>query len=148
VINLFLLDYNTRLREWHRLRENLQESDLQTICIEVDKFWQKAPLVNHYLHPADTPDWPNPWELISDNDYCLYARGLGMIYTLMLLGVENIDFANAIDYNGENVCLVLVDSAKYVLNWHPDSVLNTTLTDFTNIKKIDTIPLQKKIGKE
>lgn len=148
MINLFLLDYNTRLREWHRLRENLQESDLQIICIEVDKFWQKAPLVNHYLHPADTPDWPNPWELISDNDYCLYARGLGMIYTLMLLGVENIDFANAIDYNGENVCLVLVDSAKYVLNWHPDSVLNTTLSDFTNIKKIDTIPLQKKIGKE
>jgi hypothetical protein len=148
VFNLFLLDYNIRLREWHRLRENLQESDLQTICIEVDKFWQKAPLVNHYLHPADTPDWPTPWELISDNDYCLYARGLGMIYTLMLLGVENIDFVNAIDYNGENVCLVLVDNAKYVLNGYPNMVLNTTLLDFTNIKKIDTIPLQQKIGKE
>jgi hypothetical protein len=147
VFNLFLLDYNTRLREWHRLREHLQESDLQTICIEVDKFWQKAPLVNHYLHPADTPDWPTPWELISDNDYCLYARGLGMIYTLMLLGVENIDFVNAIDYNGENVCLVLVDNAKYVLNGYPNMVLNTTLLDFTNIKKIDIKPLQQKIGK-
>lgn len=148
VINIFLLDYNTRLREWHNLRENLKESSIEIICVEVDKFWQQTPLLKHYLHPADTPDWPNPWELISDNDYCLYARGLGIIYTLMLLGVENIDFVNAIDYTGDNVCLVLVDSAKYVLNWHPDSVLNTSLSNFTNIKKLDIIPLQKKIGKE
>ena len=147
MINIFLLDYNTRLREWHKLRENLQESDLQTICVEVDKFWQQTPLSNHYLHPADTPDWPTPWELISDNDYCLYARGLGMLYTLMLLGVENVDFIVAIDYNDENVCLVLVDNAKYVLNGYPDSVLNTTLSDFASIRKIDIKPLQQKIGK-
>jgi hypothetical protein len=148
VINVFLLDCRTRLREWYTLRENLQDSDLQTICVEVDRFWQRAPISNHYLHPADTPDWPGPWELISDNDYCLYARGLGMIYTLMLLGVENIDFVDAIDYNSENVCLVLVDSAKYVLNWYPESVLNTTLSDFKNIKRIDINPLTQKIGKE
>lgn len=71
-----------------------------------------------------------------------------MVYTLMLLGIENIDFVDAIDDNDENVCLVLVDNAKYILNWYPDSVLNTNLSDFTNIKKIDTIPLKKKIGEE
>lgn len=70
-----------------------------------------------------------------------------MVYTLMLLGVENIDFVDAIDYNSENACLVLVDNAKYVLNWYPKSVLNTTLTDFTSIRKIDITPLQKKIGR-
>lgn len=70
-----------------------------------------------------------------------------MVYTLMLLGIENIDFVDAIDYNSENVCLVLVDNAKYVLNGYPNSVLNTTLTDFTNIKKLDITPLQKKIGR-
>lgn len=148
MINLFLLDYSTRLREWHKLREKLKESDLQTICIEIDKFWQRTPLVNHYLHPADTPDWPNPWELISDNNYCKYARGLGMVYTLMLLGVKDVDFVDCLDDNNENVCLVLVDNAKYILNWYPDSVLNSHLSDFTNIKKIDTIPLKKKIGEE
>jgi hypothetical protein len=148
MMNVFLLDYYTRLREWFKLKENLQGQALSTMCVEVDKFWQQTPLLNHYLHPADTPDWPTPWELISDNEYCLYARGLGMAYTLMLLGVQNIDFVDAIDYNGENVCLVLVDNAKYVLNWYPNMVLNTTLTDFTNIKKIDIKPLQQKIGKE
>ena len=146
--NIFLADYYTRLREWHKLREKLKEASLSTICIEVDKFWQRAPLSAHYLHPADTPDWPNPWELISDNNYCKYARGLGMVYTLVLLGVENIDFIDAIDYNDENVCLVLVDNAKYILNWYPDSVLNTSLSSFTNIKKIDINPLTQKIGNE
>jgi hypothetical protein len=145
--NIFLGDYYARLRSWHQLRERLQESNLETICVEVDEFWQQAPLLNHYLHPADTPDWPNPWELISDNDYCLYARGLGMVYTLMLLGVENIDFVDAIDYNSENVCLVLVDNAKYVLNGYPDMVLNSSLSSFTSIKKLDITPLQKKIGR-
>lgn len=148
MINVFLLDYYTRLREWSNLKENLAGKDLATICVEVDKFWQQTPLLKHYLHPADTPDWPSPWELISDNNYCYYARGLGMVYTLMLLGIEDIDFIDAMYDNSENVCLVLVDNAKYILNWYPDSVLNTRLSDFTNIKKIDIKPLQQKIGKE
>jgi hypothetical protein len=146
--NIFLDDYYSRLRSWHQLREDLSRTDLNTICVEVDKFWQHVPLLKHYLHPADTPDWPTPWELISDNNYCLYARGLGMIYTLLLLGVENIDFVDAIDYNDENVCLVLVDNAKYVLNGYPGSALNSSLSSFTSIRKIDITPLQKKIGKE
>lgn len=144
--NIFLLDYYTRLREWFKLKETLIDQEVSTICVEVDEFWQKVPLLNHYLHPADTPDWPTPWQLISDNEYCIYARGLGMVYTLLLLGIEDIDFIDAIDDNNDNVCLVLVDNAKYVLNWHPDSVLNSCLSNFTNIKKIDITPLKNKIG--
>lgn len=144
--NIFLDDYYSRLRAWYQLRENLSSADLNTICVEVDKFWQKTPLARHYLHPADTIEWPTPWELISDNNYCLYARGLGMIYTLLLLGINNVDFVDAVDYNGENVCLVLVDNAKYVLNWYPNMVLNSCLSEFTNIKYIDIEPLKKKIG--
>jgi hypothetical protein len=66
----------------------------------------------------------------------------------MLLGVKDVDFVDVMYDNSEHVCLVLVDNAKYVLNGYPNMVLNTTLLDFTNIKKIDTIPLQQKIGKE
>ena len=148
MVNVFLLDYYTRLREWFKLKESLVDQDTSTICVEVDRFWQRVPITTHYLHPADTPDWPTPWELISDNTYCRYARGLGMVYTLMLLGVKNIDFVDAIDDNSENVCLVLVDNAKYILNWYPESVVNTCLTEFTSINKIDITPLKKKIGEE
>lgn len=148
MINIFLQDYYTRLRAWHSLKELLQDADIKTICVEIDKFWQRAPLVAHYLHPADVIDWPNPWDLINDNDYCLYGRALGMVYTLMLLGINNIDFVEAIDDNNECAVLVLVDNAKYVLNYVPNAVLNTNLSDFTNIKYIDISSLKKKIGDE
>ena len=148
MINVFLLDYCTRLREWHKLKETLIEQDLSTICIEVDRFWQRAPISAHYLHPADVVDWPTPWELINDNEYCIYGRGLGIIYTLMLLGINNIDFVEAIDYNKENVVLVLVDNAKYVMNYWPDSVLNISLADFTVTKNINISSLKQKIGNE
>jgi hypothetical protein len=130
------------------MRNTISCQNLAEICVKVDAFWQQTPLVNHYLHPADTPDWPNPWELISDNNYCKYARGLGMVYTLLLLGIKDIDFVDCLDDNSENVCLVLVDNAKYIMNWYPNSVLNTTLSSFTSIKKIDITPLKQKIGKE
>ena len=148
MINIFLLDYYTRLREWFKLKENLKDQDISTICIEVDRFWQKTPLLNHYLHPDEIEDWPSPWELINDNEYCLYARGLGMVYTLMLLGVKDIDFVDIIDDNRENVVLVLVDNAKYVLNYHPNSVLNINLSSFTVVKYINISSLKKKIGEE
>jgi hypothetical protein len=147
-MNVFLSDYYTRLRVWHELRASLQDTDLKTICIEVDKFWQWAPMSAHYLHIADVEDWPDPWNLLNDNDYCVYARALGMVYTLMLLGIKSIDIVEAIDYNRENVVLVLVDDAKYVINYWPNSVLNITLSDFTITKRLNISSLKKKIGDE
>jgi len=146
-MNVFLSDYYIRLRNWHELRTSLKDSDIQTICVEVDKFWQKCPMSNHYLHPADIEDWPDPWNLLNDNNYCEYARALGMLYTLMLLGVQDIDFVDAIDDNANEVVLVMVDNAKYVMNWCPESVLNTDLTEFKIMKRIDIGVLAKKIGK-
>lgn len=147
-MNIFLLDFYSRLRSWYQFKESLQDIDLQTICIEVDKFWQRVPLSTHYLHPDDIEDWPNPWELINYNNYCYYARALGMVYTLLLLGIKDIDFVEALDDNKEYAVLVLVDNAKYVLNYWPDSVLNTNLSDFTITKYININILKKKIGDE
>lgn len=148
MINIFLSDFYTRLRAWHDLKEQLENADTETVCIQVDKFWQRCPMSNHYLHPDEIETWPNPWELLKDNSYCSYARALGMIYTLLQLGVKNIDFVDALYDNREDAVLVLVDNAKYVLNWYPDSVLNTNLAEFTITKRISIESLVKKIGKE
>ena len=95
MINIFQLNYEARLRSWYELRQNLQNADVQTKCVIIDRFWQSVPLVNHYLHPYDIDNWPDPWELVAENNYCEIARGLGMIYTLCLLGVEDVDFCLA-----------------------------------------------------
>ncbi len=145
MVNIFQLSYETRLRNWYELRQKLQDLDTQTKCVEIDRFWQYTPIVNHYLHPYDMDSWPNPWELIADNNYCTLARGLGMIYTLLLLGINDIDFCLATDDNSEDVTIVLVDNAKYVLNYWPDMVLNIKSTDFKINKKLDIDIIKKKI---
>jgi hypothetical protein len=44
------------------------------------------------------------------------------------------------------VVLVTVDRAKYVMNYWPNSVVNTTFTEFTHVKKINIEPLFDKTG--
>jgi hypothetical protein len=146
VTNVFLLEYEVRLKAWHELRNELANADIQSKCILIDKFWQKVPTQTYYLHADYIKDWPTPWELISDNFYCNYARALGMIYTLFLLGTKNVELVEAIDDNNNEVVLVLVDSAKYVLNYWPDTVVNNLITDFKITRTLDISPLYYKIG--
>lgn len=145
-MNVFQLDFYSRLREWRELRAKLADCTLEEQCIEVDKFWQQCPMTNHYLHPADIKTWPDPWQLLDDNMYCNYARALGMIYTLTLLGIKDIDLAFCTDYNSIDVVLVLVDNAKYALNYWPNTVVNNKLSDFTVVRHYDITPIIQKVG--
>lgn len=143
--NVFQLNYEARLKSWYDLRKSLENKDVKTICLLVDNWWQKAPLVNHYLHQTDIENWPGPWELIVENNYCTMARGLGMVYTLLLLGIKDIDFCVAIDDNSEEVVLVIVDNAKYVMNYYPDTVISNSLTDFRVTSRIDMTKINTKV---
>lgn len=145
-MNIFQGNYELRLQSWYDLRENIKYLDRQQQCVLTDNWWQKCPLVNHYLHPDFTNDWPGPWELLVENNYCTYARGLGMVYTLLLLGVNDVDFVEAKDDNSEDVALVLVDNAKYIMNYWPNTVVNNCLKDFKVQKRINLAPIITKIG--
>ena len=111
-MNIFTLSFDQRLQDWYYLRQSLQDSDLETVCIEVDKFWQQCPLNTYYLHPHDMKVWPGPWQLLHDNTYCYYARALGIIYTLSLLGIKDVDLLSAKDYNDIDVVLA-TDKNEY-----------------------------------
>lgn len=145
MIYVFQEGYDVRLKNWHDLREELHAADLQTKCVEVDKWWQKAPLVSRYLDNHSVSSWPDPWELLAENNYCETARALGMFYTMSLLGVTGIDFVQGKIYN-DNVVLLLIDCAKYVMNYWPDSVVNSNLRKFTITNSIDIQILLRKIG--
>ena len=144
-MNIFQSTYDTRLQSWYSLRNQLQNLTLSEQCVEVDNWWQKSPLVSHYLHQSELSTWPGPWELLVENTYCMLARGLGMCYTLYLSGVSGVEFALAKDDMNEDVVLVLVDNAKYILNYHPNTVISNTLTEFKITSKLDIEELTKKI---
>lgn len=146
MMNVFQMTYETRLQHWYDLRNTVSTLDLKDKCVMVDAWWQKAPLVNHHLHTADLGAWPDPWELLVDNTYCTVARALGMCYTLYMTGTDDVSIAEARDHQANDVVLVLVDNAKYVLNYWPDSVLNICLADFTITHRVDITEIIRKIG--
>ena len=145
MINVFQLSYEARLKSWYDLRKSLENSDIKTRCTQIDDWWQKAPIVNHYLHPQEVTDWPGPWELLVENNYCQIARGLGMVYTLLLLGIKDVDFSLAIDDNSEECALVMVNNAKYILNYYPNTVISNSLQDFKLGNPVNMDKINKKI---
>jgi hypothetical protein len=134
-MNHFQVDFDYRLRSWARLRQDIADEPLAVQCQEIDRWWQQAPLVNHYLHWHDQVTWPKPWELLAENTYCSLAKALGMCYTLLLIGVDNGELVIATDNLGAEYYIVTVssldDAVKYVMSYHPNTVLSNKLSDFT-----------------
>ena len=145
-MNVFQLDFNIRLQAWYEFRNKIKNKSVSEKCIETDNFWQKCPIVNHYLHTDYVTDWPDPWVLLSENMYCNVAKALGICYTLLLTGVNDIKMVQAIDNNNEEVILVLVDNAKYILNYWPNTVVNNCLQDFTIKQTVNIDHIKTKIG--
>jgi hypothetical protein len=77
------------------------------------------------LHWDDRADWPDPWQLLSDNIYCDLARGLGILYTITVLDRDDLQDAVLVDSDQGN--LVLVENGKYILNWDQSIGLNINL---------------------
>ena len=71
-----------------------------------------------------------------------------MVYTLFSLGVTDVDFCLALDDNSEDVAIVLVDNAKYIMNYWPEMVLNIKSTDFEITQRLDRDKIKIKITGE
>jgi hypothetical protein len=118
--------FSNRLISWNQLREQAQHLPVEQALALINTWWFDAPWKPYYLHWDDLKDWPDPWQLLSDNYYCDLARALGILYTITLL--DRADLASAklvLTKNGDN--LVLVAKEKYILNWDRDTIVNTIL---------------------
>jgi hypothetical protein len=118
--------FSDRLASWNLLRDQCQNLSAESSLQDINRWWFRAPWRPYYLHWDDQATWPDPWQLLSDDIYCELARGLGILYTITLL--ERADLASAslvLTDSGHN--LVVIDKTKYILNWHPDTVVNTNL---------------------
>lgn len=144
-MNIFQCSFYQRLRAWKDLRHKIVSLSLADKCITVDAWWQMAPLVSHHLHPMDQQNWPDPWNLLSENMYCLLTRALGIVYTLQMSQISDINLVIASDAQGDECPLVLVDNAKYILNYWPDTVLNNCLNDFKIKKQLSLDSVKTKI---
>jgi len=113
-----------RLESWYSVRQQCQNLSVESALETVNSWWFATPWQPYYLHWDDLVAWPDPWQLLNDNVYCDLARGLGILYTISLLDRADLTDADLVlTKDGYN--LVLVDKSKYILNWNPDTVVNT-----------------------
>ncbi len=111
-----------RLESWQQLRLTVRFQSAQAAAEAVNQWWFRAPWSAYHLHWDDQADWPDPWQLLSDNMYCPVARGLGILYTIAMIDHPELQDAVLTDTGTDN--LVLIANEKYILNWDQSRVLN------------------------
>lgn len=114
-----------RLQSWADLRQHCVGLDTESCLNQINTWWSRSPWTPYYLHWDDRENWPDPWQLLSDNFFCDVARGLGMLYTIAML--ERHDLEDAVLIDNGNHTLVLVQGEKYILNWDTASIVNINL---------------------
>ncbi len=116
--------FDERLAGWMQLRQQAALADAESALIAINSWWFQTPWRAYHLHWDDRADWPDPWQLLSDNLYCPLARGLGILYTITLLDRSDLQDAVLVEVGSDN--LVLINREKYILNWDQDTIVNTS----------------------
>jgi len=79
---MFEKPFEKRLSAWAEFRQELEESEEP--FRRVVEFYNRAPYVSIHTDPWAPKCWPDPWELIYENQYDDFCRVLGMCYSLQL----------------------------------------------------------------
>jgi hypothetical protein len=116
--------FDGRLQSWNQLRVQCHSLPVDLALKNINKWWFQAPWRPYYLHWDDRENWPDPWQLLSDNVFCEVARGLGILYTVTLLDrADMMPTRLILTQDGHN--LVQAAQTKYILNWEPNTIVNT-----------------------
>ena len=136
-------NFSERLESWAQLRQQCRTLDSEPALIKINQWWFQTPWTAYHLHWDDQADWPDPWQLLSDDQYCPVARGLGIMYTIAMLDREDLQDSQMIEYHSDN--LVLVAKEKYILNWDPDQVVNISLGKSKPRRQVSQEQIKQKI---
>jgi len=125
--NIFELRPEERISAWRQFRQNIQYLERDNMLHEVAKLWAKAPIVNYYLEPDHTDQWPDPWMLITENMYCDIAISLGAFYTLFLTErFDKRDLEVVIYKDTKGFKSAVQVAEKYAININPQKPVNTS----------------------
>lgn len=113
----------------------MQSLPLYDCCLEINRWWFARPWCAYHLHWDDRLNWPDPWTLLEDRAYCDLARGLGILYTCVMIDRPDLQNTQLIEEQNHN--LVLVQADKYILNYSPADILNTCL-DVGTVRRVAT----------
>jgi len=138
---MFDLKYEDRLLAWSCLRQELEVSD--DPFQHVIDFYSKAPRVSIATDPWDKTRWPDPWEMVFENQYDEFLTVLGQCYSLQLTDRfkgSSFEIHIGIDDKESRTCYLLVVDNSTVLGWNDTYVNLDTLPKSLVAQKIYTMP--------
>lgn len=138
---MFKPKYEDRLQSWNCLRQNLETSSdpIQDI---IDAYRQ-APKVQIHADPWDKNTWPNPWELINENQYDDFCTVLGQCYSLQLtdrFSGSEFEIHIGIDKESSRTCYLLLINKTTVIGWDESYVDINELPTSYNSQKVYVMP--------
>jgi len=132
--------YEERLTSWNQFRQTLETED-DPIQASLD-FYNQAPMVSINTDPWDEATWPDPWELVFENQYCSFCSVLGVCYSLQLterFKESNFEIHIGIDREkSHTVYLLLVDDI--VIMWNDGTATKTELSETLQVEKKYVMP--------
>jgi hypothetical protein len=114
--------YEARLLQWSRLRDQCRHLAATQALHAINDWWFGAPVTTRTVIWEEHEHWPDPWQLLVNDRHCDLARGLGIMYTVMMM--EHREIGDVVLAQTDHDNLVLVDQGKYILNWAPGQLLN------------------------
>jgi hypothetical protein len=130
-----------RLKEWRKLRKQIEDMD-DDECLDIlNEWWSSAPLSSRVIDPYSNEHWPDPWKLLYNGDLDENVIGLGMAYTLELIGWEcELLLVQSVE-KGMLRLIIVVDEDK-VLNYNHNEIATAeVLDDLEIIKKWESSEL-------
>ena len=132
--------YEDRLASWNQFREKLDKSK-DPIQDALD-YYDQAPRVSINTDPWDNTTWPDPWELVHENQYCAFCSVLGVCYSLQLterFNESKFEIHIGIDRErSRTVYLLLIDNI--VISWNDGEAKLTELSTTLQVEKKYVMP--------
>jgi len=107
-----------RLSMWREFRESLDTNNIIEVCNVVINWWQSAPLVNMAIDPVDSSQWPTPWEMLHQGDFCENSLALGMSYTIYYANTKipnELLYVTCLGESFQRLCVLI--NNKHLLNF-------------------------------
>ena len=120
---MFDRKYEDRLAIWSCLRQDLEQS--KDPIQDVIDFYNMAPRVSIATDPWDKNCWPDPWELVFENQYDEFLTVLGQCYSLQLtdrFSGSLFEIHIGIDRDNSRTCYLLIINKKTVVGWNESYV--------------------------
>ena len=141
---MFNQTYEQRLTIWREFRDGIENSS-DPIQDTID-FNNQAPDCLIAADPYTPSSWPDPWELLEENNYCSFVKILAICYTLQLTDVlSQASYEIHItrdNENSETYYLLFVDDI--VVGFNGDShVHRSKLPPTLRSELVHSLPIQQ-----